>query len=791
MKFTFGIVTKGNDDVISKIIDSIELQKIPTYEIIIVGSSNLKRIHTTIVPFDETQKASWITRKKNIITDLAKYENIVYLHDYITFEKNWYKGQLQAGEEYKVRVDKIQNKDGSRGGDWLLCPWDDSFVAKLVAPTLSCLLPYSITHLSKYMYISGAYFIAKKTVMKEFPFNELLSWGESDDIEWSRRVREVHDFQINTNSCVCLQKQKDMPFKEPEGNLLNTLKQIGKVNKKNKFKIIVPSFNNQEWVEYNLASILNQTYTEYEVLYVDDASTDSTYEKVKEIVGELPNWNIIKNVENKGAAYNYVEFVDGFVNDNDILIHLDGDDWLHDDTVLEQLNNFYNERNCWMSYGGFVCWDGGDTPTLPYPQSTAYPDFVHTHKLYRKDEWRASHLRTFRGFLFKAIQKNDLRSLIDNEYYWHASDLSWQYPALEMCPKDKIGVVDFYTAVYNHTPKNQVRTHEREDKSNAKYEAEIRNRKRYKEGLSGEKLPQVNVFNSDYYFEYNNIPTKFTYCYQQVDGEFDMTVLCDPAIMEYLEGRIKINRKVPIVARLFEQRDYFHKNIYNAILENYDKFDAVLTFDRELLARIPNAVFLPPTEVTQFNRLPNPHNHPPYKSPLFDTYELPEDAFQVYPKSKLVSAIVSSKAFLPGHVKRLEFIKAVRDKIDLFGRGMGKELPSKLDGLREYMFSIAIENISCDDNYFSEKIIDCFLTGTVPIYHGCVHIHEFFDKRGILSFNTQEELDKILDELTQEKYESMLEYVKINYDTCFNWPLNNDMLYENYYKKIIQDGTTL
>ncbi len=156
MKFTFGIVTNGNDEVISKIIDSIEIQKIPTYEILIVGNSDLKRSHTTVIPFNETQKVSWITRKKNIITELAKYENIVYLHDYITFDKDWYKGQLQAGEDYKVRVDRIVNKDGTRGGDWLLCPWDDTFVSKLVAPTLSCLLPYDLTHLSKYMYISGA-----------------------------------------------------------------------------------------------------------------------------------------------------------------------------------------------------------------------------------------------------------------------------------------------------------------------------------------------------------------------------------------------------------------------------------------------------------------------------------------------------------------------------------------------------------------------------------------------------------------------------------------------------------
>jgi hypothetical protein len=267
-----------------------------------------------------------------------------------------------------------------------------------------------------------------------------------------------------------------------------------------------------------------------------------------------------------------------------------------------------------------------------------------------------------------------------------------------------------------------------------------------------------------------------------------MTLLCDPAIIQYLAGEFQVKKDAPLAVRLFEQREYFDRRIYNAILENYDKFDAVLTFDRELLKKVPNAIFLPPTEVTQFNRLPNPHGHPPYKSDLIDTYEIPEGTYQIYPKDKLVSAIVSSKAFLPGHVKRLEFIKAIQTKIDLFGRGMGKEIPSKVDALRDYMFSVAIENVSCDDNYFSEKIMDCFLTGTVPIYHGCTNIGEFFDMRGILYFENQEQLDEIIDSLTPEKYESMLEYVKINYEKAIQWPLDNDMLYDMYYKDIIEKG---
>ena len=559
----------------------------------------------------------------------------------------------------------------------------------------------------------------------------------------------------------------------------------------NRFIIVTPSYNNSEWVEYNLASVLNQTYENWALVYVDDCSTDDTYEKVSEILKDNPKCKVIKNETNKGAAYNYIEYVRYFFpEDNDIIVHLDGDDWLYDENVLEKLNALYNEKDYWMTYGKFVCWDGSGGVTESFPQGSAYDDFIHNHKMYRRDQWRASHLRTYKYFLWNSIDREDLKSRFDGEYFWHASDLAWAYPALEMCPKDKIGVVNFNTHVYNATPKNQIRTKEREAVDNSKFEIEIRNKKTYREGIGQGKLPQVNVFNQDYYFEYCNVPTKFSYCYQQPDGEFDMTILCDPAILEYLEGKIQIERKAPIVARLFEQREYFQKNIYNAVIENYNKFDVILTFDRELLKLLPNAVFLPPTEVTQFNRLPNPYGHPPYKSPLIDTYELPDSALQIYPKSKLVSAVVSTKAFLPGHVKRLNFVRAIEHKIDLFGRGI-KELPSKLDGLRDYMFSVAIENVSCDDNYFSEKIIDCFLTGTIPIYHGCIHIGEFFDERGILSFQTQEELDAIIDSLSLEKYNSMLEYAKINYEKCYEWPLNNDMLYDMYYKKIIENGTAL
>ena len=566
--------------------------------------------------------------------------------------------------------------------------------------------------------------------------------------------------------------------------------------KNNKFKIITPSYNNEDWVEYNLASVLNQTYTNYEVLYIDDASTDQTYEKVKNLVAGDNRFTIVKKSENKGATYNYFYELESYLtNDEDIIVHLDGDDWFFDNTVLEKLNNFYNEKDVWMTYGTFYCYDGTDEVKLGHPQNTEHPDFIKKYKLFRNDVWRASHLRIYRTFLYNKLDKNDLISNIDNKLYWHASDLAFQFSFMEMCPKDKVGVVDFPTYIYNQSKQNQDRTRERESVNNSTYEIEIRNKKKYKEGLIGEKLPQVNVYYD--YLEYMTIPTKFSYCYKQEQGEYDMVLIGDWEIPNYVSGKIKVKPGVPIVARLLEHRSFFKDEIYNCILENYQKFDVILTHDKDLLERLSNTQFVPAADVIMFNRLPNPSTMPPFKPDYFESFEMPDDVFQIYEKSKLVSTIASDKTFLPGHVRRLQMLNSVKNKVDvygtcqkvLFGSETRNTSKGKFDSLKDYAFSIAIENLSheVDDYYFSEKIVDCFITGTVPIYYGCPNIHKFFDLKGILVFTNEKELNDIIDNLSMDLYYSMMDSIKHNFEKSLKYNLTNDYIYENFYKDIIFD----
>jgi hypothetical protein len=125
MEFTFGIITNGcSNQNLSRIVDSIHAMSIPVFEIIVVGPAETCALPgVSFIQFDESLKPNWITRKKNMICYLAKYENVVLLHDYIVFDKDWYKGFLQFGNSFDVCINRILNQDGTRFRDYTLFPF--------------------------------------------------------------------------------------------------------------------------------------------------------------------------------------------------------------------------------------------------------------------------------------------------------------------------------------------------------------------------------------------------------------------------------------------------------------------------------------------------------------------------------------------------------------------------------------------------------------------------------------------------------------------------------------------
>lgn len=208
MNFTFGIVTQGdNEDFLKKLIDSIHTQNIPNYEIIIVGNTSITDEKIYKINFDENIKKRWLTKKKNIICETAKYENIVLLHDYLILCDKWYEGFLKF-EDFDICVTKIITKNGNRYRDYTLFPYDLGYPYDRRA-----LIPYDYKislPLSKLMYISGAYYIIKKSTALKYPLNEKLLWGHGDDAEHSKRlIKDNIIIKCNTHSMVQLQKEKE------------------------------------------------------------------------------------------------------------------------------------------------------------------------------------------------------------------------------------------------------------------------------------------------------------------------------------------------------------------------------------------------------------------------------------------------------------------------------------------------------------------------------------------------------------------------------------------------------
>jgi len=231
MDFTFGIITDGNNDnFIDIIIDSIEKNNIPNYEIIIVGNTKIKNSdNIKIIFFDETIKPGWITRKKNIISINSKYENIVLLHDYIKLNDDWYNGFLKFGNDFDWCITKIVTQNGNRFRDYTLFPYVVDFLNINYSPSdinpyfyNYCLLPYDFENnikTNKYMYISGAYYVIKKKIATNHLLDEKLLHCQGEDAEFSKRLH--HNgiiIKCNQFSSVSLLKYKEQAHWEREIN---------------------------------------------------------------------------------------------------------------------------------------------------------------------------------------------------------------------------------------------------------------------------------------------------------------------------------------------------------------------------------------------------------------------------------------------------------------------------------------------------------------------------------------------------------------------------------------------
>lgn len=197
------------------------------------------------------------------------------------------------------------------------------------------------------------------------------------------------------------------------------------------FAIIITSYNNADYCTKNLLSVFEQKYSNYRVLYIDDASTDDTYEKVEKCIRDSGQENRVALIRNK-RSLTQIENVYRALHvckDEEIVLLVDGSDWLAHNRVLEVLNDCYADPNIWMTYGSYCEYPSykkgfgrGEIPRKIH--------LSHSYRKFSNKKFIFSHLRTAYAGLFKKIKMEDL--LKDGNFMTASGERAFMLPLVEM-----------------------------------------------------------------------------------------------------------------------------------------------------------------------------------------------------------------------------------------------------------------------------------------------------------------------------------------------------------------------
>lgn len=209
-----------------------------------------------------------------------------------------------------------------------------------------------------------------------------------------------------------------------------------------------------------------------------------------------------------------------------------------------------------------------------------------------------------------------------------------------------------------------------------------------------------------------------------------------------------------------EPNEYFGHHDW--LLQNKDSFSLILTWNDKILKKCNNARLL-----------------------LFGEAWIDDGKntiYEKYNKEFNISFIRGKKLQSYGHYIRHQIFNR-QDEITVPHKFYAETnistfkecIQSKIMAHSSSMFSVIIENTS-HHNYFTEKITDCILMKTIPIYWGCSNIDKFYDMEGIIKFENDDDAIEKINNLTPEYYSSRLDIIEKNWKKAFE--------YKNYLSRI-------
>ena len=205
--------------------------------------------------------------------------------------------------------------------------------------------------------------------------------------------------------------------------------------------ILTGFYNAEQYIERCLSSIMAQSYTDFTCYITHDLSTDNSVALIKEMIKDDSRFILMPDADKKlyqAGNFDRVTRYNPNISDNDVLVEVDGDDWLPNSNVFKKIADVYSNDNVWITNGSFKYSDG----------SQGFSTKQNISPTLRQDRMTCSHIRTWRAFLWRAIKEEDLKDEEGNYWQW-SGDLCFMFPMLEMAGDEHYEFISDNLYVYN------------------------------------------------------------------------------------------------------------------------------------------------------------------------------------------------------------------------------------------------------------------------------------------------------------------------------------------------------
>lgn len=197
------------------------------------------------------------------------------------------------------------------------------------------------------------------------------------------------------------------------------------------------------------------------------------------------------------------------------------------------------------------------------------------------------------------------------------------------------------------------------------------------------------------------------------------------------------------------------------------EYDKIFTHSSKILNNYSNAIYVPAAGV--------------YYGSDYGGGKLDEELY--LKKNKGISIVSSNKEMCELHKIRIGIARYLKTtgKGDVFGTFDGGNPIKIADSLTDYRYSFAIEN-NINEYYYTEKLLNCFASMTVPIYMGAKKIGDFFNTDGmiIISQKDTENIENIVNKCNEQDYINRKEAILDNFERVKKYFCVEDYLYETY-----------